>query len=141
MPEEEDVDEPEIFEFRTSHKEYLAPSLGLAYPLSLEWFSKTFPELLEFVQHDITVNFERSKNEPTVFSSTHYSLSKNWTLLVKSVKQVDVQEINSKLEQELPELLRTWFHDTVRDKKLYTLRHFWVACAPNKFEYGDLDEK
>lgn len=134
-------EEEEIFEFRSNHKDYLAPALGLAYPLTLDWFAATFPDLLELIKHDITVDFEISKNEPTVFSASHYSLSKNWNLKVKCVKQADVAEIRKKLEEELPPLLRTWFSDTLRDLKLYSLRHLWVACTPTKFEFGDLDEK
>lgn len=134
-------DEEEVFEFRSNYRDYLAPTLGLAYPLTLDWFSKTFPDLLELVKHDISVDFELSKNEPGVFTASHYSLSKNWNIKVKSVKQADVKAITARLEQELPALLRNWFEVTIRDAKLYSLRHLWVACSADKFEFGDLDER
>ncbi len=138
---QDDDDAPETFEFRSDHKDYLAPNLGLAYPLPLTWFAEQFPDLLETIQHDITVNFERSKADPIVFTASHYSLSKNWNLIVRSVKEVDLTEVRARLEKELPEMLRTWFHETIRDAKHYQLRHFWIICAANRFEFGNSDEK
>lgn len=132
-------DEEEVFEFRSNSKDYIAPTLGLVYPLELDWFSKNFPDLLELIKHDITVNFERAKTDPLVFTAEHYSRSKNWNFVVKSVKQSDLAEVKDRLEKELPELLRNWFTETLEAKN-YSLKHFFVSCAANKFEYGNRDE-
>lgn len=135
----EDDDLEEIFEFRIHHKDYIAPALGLTYPLELEWFSKNFPDLLTLVQHDISIAFEQAKTDPVVFTASHYSRSKNWNFVIKSVKQSDLNEVRQRLEKELPELLRNWFTETIEAKN-YSLKHFFVSCAANKFEYGNRDE-
>lgn len=134
-------DEEEIFEFRSNHKDYLAPGLGLAYPVDLSWFAEKFPDLLDMVKHDITVDFEKAKSDPVVFTASHYSRSKNWNLIVKSVKESNAAEVRAKLEQELPDLLRTWFTEAIRDVKEYSLKHFFINCAADKFEYGNRDER
>ena len=139
MNQNED-DELETFEFRTHHKDFLQTGLGLAYPVDLSWFTEKFSDLLDELQHDITVDFEKAKTDPVVFTASHYSRSKNWNFVIKSVKESDVAEIRIQLEKELPELLRNWFQETLHPAQPYSLRHFWVICAANRFEYGNRDE-